>query len=70
MTRPEKFGLCGPLCVLRVSAVKEAYQAEIRSFLHELQSNARARKMHYQLATTNAPYHQALEAYLTARTRL
>jgi uncharacterized protein (DUF58 family) len=51
-------------------AIREAYQAEIRSFLHELQSNARARKMHYQLATTNAPYHQALEAYLTARTRL
>jgi uncharacterized protein (DUF58 family) len=51
-------------------AIREAYQAEIQSFLQEVRSNARARGMHYQLATTEAPDHQALEAYLTARTRL
>lgn len=51
-------------------AVREAYQAEIRAFIGELETQARARKLHYQLATTADPYHRALEAYLTARTRL
>jgi uncharacterized protein (DUF58 family) len=51
-------------------AIREAYQAEIQAFLGEMRANARARKMHYQLAVTSQPYHDALEAYLTARTRL
>jgi uncharacterized protein (DUF58 family) len=51
-------------------AIREAYQAEIQAFIHELGANAKARRMHYQLAGTADPYHGALEAYLTARTRL
>ena len=51
-------------------AIRAAYQAEIRLFLRELQANAKARKMYYQFANTADPYQKALEAYLTARTRL
>lgn len=51
-------------------AIRGAYQAEIGAFLREIEMNAKARRMHYQLASTADPYHKALEAYLTARTRL
>lgn len=51
-------------------AIRSAYQAEIAAFLQEMATNAKARRIHYQLATTADPYHKALEAYLTARTRL
>jgi uncharacterized protein (DUF58 family) len=51
-------------------AIRAAYQAEIGAFLSDIEMNAKARKMHYQLASTADPYHTALEAYLTARTRL
>ena len=51
-------------------SIREAYQSEMRAFVHEMESNAKARKMHYQLATTADPYHKALEAYLTARGRI
>jgi uncharacterized protein (DUF58 family) len=51
-------------------AIREAYEAEIQAFLHEIQANAKARRMHYQLARVEEPYHEALEAYLTARTRM
>jgi uncharacterized protein (DUF58 family) len=51
-------------------SIREAYRAEIQAFVREMEMNAKARKMHYQLASTADPYHKALEAYLTARTRL
>lgn len=50
--------------------IRSAYQAEIAAFLQEMNTNAKARRMHYQLASTGEPYHKALEAYLSARTRL
>ncbi len=50
--------------------IREAYQAEIAAFRHELESNAKARKMHYQLARTSEPYANALEAYLSTRARV
>jgi uncharacterized protein (DUF58 family) len=50
-------------------AIRAAYQQEMQSFLSEMESNAKARRMHYHLATTDAPYHHALEAFLTARPR-
>ena len=56
--------------VTEPEAIREAYQAEIDAYLREMEGNAKARKMHYQLAVTSEPYHRPLEAYLTARTRL
>jgi uncharacterized protein (DUF58 family) len=50
--------------------IRAAYQEEMRGFIAEMESNAKARRMHYQLATTAEPYTRALEAYLTARARL
>ena len=50
--------------------IRSAYQAEIGAFLRDIEMNAKARRMHYQLAATSSPYHSALEAYLTARTRM
>lgn len=50
-------------------AIRAAYQAEVKAFLHELESKAKARRIHYHLATTSEPYYQALEAYLTVRRR-
>jgi uncharacterized protein (DUF58 family) len=51
-------------------AIRDAYRAEIQAFLREMEANAKARRMHYQIASTADPYHKALEAYLSARTRL
>jgi uncharacterized protein (DUF58 family) len=51
------------------NAVRVAYQAELQAFLHELESNAKARRIYYRLATTSQPYYEALEAYLTVRRR-
>lgn len=58
------------LAAAEPDAIRAAYQAEIGAFLREIEMNAKARRMHYQLASTADPYHRALEAYLTARTRL
>jgi uncharacterized protein (DUF58 family) len=52
------------------AAVRLAYEAEIQAFLHGMEVNAKARRMHYQLAATSEPYHRALESYLTARSRV
>jgi uncharacterized protein (DUF58 family) len=55
--------------VAEPEAIRIAYQAEIEAFLHSLETNAKARRMHYRLATTSTPYYDALEAYLTVRNR-
>ncbi len=55
--------------VAEPNAVRLAYQAELQAFLHEMESNAKARRIYYRLATTSQPYHEALEAYLTVRRR-
>jgi uncharacterized protein (DUF58 family) len=55
--------------VAEPNAVRVAYQAELQAFLHEMESNAKARRIYYRLATTSQPYHEALEAYLTVRRR-
>jgi uncharacterized protein (DUF58 family) len=51
-------------------AIREAYQQEMQAFVREMDMNAKARRMHYHLATTAEPYHKALDAFLTARARL
>ncbi len=48
-------------------SVRRAYQEEIRGFIGEMTAQAKARRMHYQLASTADPYDKALEAFLTAR---
>ncbi len=55
--------------VAEPSAVRTAYQAELQAFLHEMESNAKARHIYYQLVTTSEPYYTALEAYLSVRRR-
>jgi len=55
--------------VAEPTAVRDAYQAELQAFLNEIESNARARRINYRLATTSEPYYEALEAYLTVRRR-
>lgn len=51
------------------AAVRSAYRAEIRAWLDELSSGAKARGIHYRLLSTSTPYHEALRDYLTSRGR-
>lgn len=48
-------------------AIRAAYQEEMRAFLTDIETRAKARRIHYRLAPTSQPYQQALEAFLTAR---
>lgn len=50
-------------------SIREAYQAEMRAFIDDVHHRAKARRIHYHLANTSEPYHDALEAFLTARNR-
>jgi len=50
-------------------SIRDAYQAEIAAFVRDLDTRAKARRMHYHLCSTATPYHFALEAYLTSRGR-
>lgn len=50
-------------------ALRDAYQAEIRFWLDELENQSKARRIHYVRTTTSTPYDRALEHYLTARAR-
>ena len=52
------------------AAIRQAYEAELRAYLQNIESNCHARRIHYQLASTRNPYHEALESYLTKRLRL
>ncbi|MFI5384576.1 MAG: DUF58 domain-containing protein [Fimbriimonadales bacterium] len=51
-------------------AIRRAYQQEMQEFVHDMDSKAKARRMHYHLATTADPYYKSLDAFLTARARL
>jgi len=53
--------------VAEPNSIRAAYQAEVRSFLDNMEASAKARRIHYHLATTDTPYYSALEAYLTTR---
>lgn len=50
-------------------SIREAYQAEMRVFIDDIDTRAKARRMHYHLSPTSEPYDKALEAFLTARSR-
>ena len=58
----------GPLKVtVETDSIRAAYQEEIAAFIRDMEANAKARRIHYQLAPTSQPYHNALETFLTAR---
>lgn len=46
-----------------------AYQSELRAFLDTLETQAKARRIHYARMTTSTPYDRALERYLTTRAK-
>ncbi len=48
-------------------SLREAYQSELQIWLHSLETQTKARGIHYSRMTTATPYDQALERYLTAR---
>jgi uncharacterized protein (DUF58 family) len=48
-------------------ALRAAYQSELHHWLESLETQSRARGIHYSRMTTATPYDQALERYLTAR---
>ena len=48
-------------------ALRAAYQSELHTWLQGLETQAKARGIHYARMTTATPYDQALERYLTAR---
>lgn len=50
-------------------SIRRAYQEEMQSFIRDMDTRAKAWRMHYHLSATSEPYHKALEAFLTARTR-
>lgn len=50
-------------------AIRKAYQEEMVAFVRDMDNRAKARRIHYHLASTSEPYTKALEAFLTARTR-
>lgn len=56
--------------VAQPDSIRQAYQEEMRAFVLDIQTRARARRMHYQFATTADPYQKALEAFLTTRNTL
>jgi uncharacterized protein (DUF58 family) len=47
--------------------IRRAYEKEIQAFLGGIEGQAKARRIHYHLATTSTPYYEALESYLTTR---
>jgi uncharacterized protein (DUF58 family) len=49
-------------------AIRAAYRAQIETYLSEMRSGAKARRIHYQFMTTSTPHQYALETYLTSRT--
>jgi uncharacterized protein (DUF58 family) len=48
-------------------SIRAAYQAEMEAFIADMETRSKARRIQYQLTPTSQPYHQALEAFLTAR---
>jgi uncharacterized protein (DUF58 family) len=48
-------------------SLRAAYQSELQDWLDTLETQAKARGIHYSRMTTATPYDQALERYLTAR---
>lgn|GEM_PF-6257 len=48
-------------------SLRAAYQSELHEWLQSLETQAKARGIHYSRMTTATPYDQALERYLTAR---
>lgn len=48
-------------------SLRAAYQSELHGWLQSLETQAKARGIHYSRMTTATPYDQALERYLTAR---
>lgn len=50
-------------------SMRAAYRAEMRAFVDDIESQARARRIHYVRITPETPFDQALERYLTARTQ-
>ncbi len=48
-------------------SLRAAYQSELHDWLQGLETQAKARGIHYSRMTTATPYDQALERYLTAR---
>ena len=47
--------------------LRAAYQSELQAWLQSVETQAKARGIHYSRMTTATPYDQALERYLTAR---
>jgi len=50
-------------------SIRDAYQEEMQTFIRDMDTRAKARRMHYHLSPTSEPYHKALEAFLSARSR-
>lgn len=50
-------------------ALRSAYQAEVRAWLDALETQCKARRLHYARMTTSTPYDRALERYLTVHHR-
>jgi uncharacterized protein (DUF58 family) len=50
-------------------ALRAAYQAELQFWLDTLETQSKARRIHYVRTTTATSYDKALERYLTARAR-
>jgi uncharacterized protein (DUF58 family) len=48
-------------------SLRAAYQSELQEWLQSLETQAKARGIHYSRMTTATPYDQALERYLTTR---
>jgi uncharacterized protein (DUF58 family) len=48
-------------------ALRAAYKAELKAHLDTLETQAKARRIHYARMTTSTPYDRALERYLTTR---
>ncbi|MGV3616813.1 MAG: DUF58 domain-containing protein [Fimbriimonas sp.] len=51
-------------------SIRKAYQDEMRAFIEDMETRAKARRIHYHLASTSEPYDKALESFLSARSRL
>ncbi len=49
------------------NALRAAYKAELQAYLDTLESQSKARRIHYARMTTSTPYDRALERYLTTR---
>lgn len=50
-------------------ALRTAYRAELDAFLQTLESQAKARRIHYMRIMTSTPYDRVLERYLSGRGR-